>query len=73
MRRRPLPGVVGAAAGPLSGPGRTPRHALWSVIFCNGVGSLLVDSINFHKEIVLEYSVNFADLFGTSSEHKNQG
>ena len=28
-RRRPLPGAVGAVAGPLSGPGRTPRHALW--------------------------------------------
>ncbi len=42
-RRRPLLGAVGAAAGPLR----------------NGVGSLPVDSINFHKEMVLEYSVNF--------------
>jgi hypothetical protein len=28
-RRRPLPGAVGAAAGPHIGPGRLPRHALW--------------------------------------------
>jgi hypothetical protein len=28
-RRRPLLGAVGGAAGPLSDPGRLPRHALW--------------------------------------------